>query len=91
MDRIMVYKVHVSSAMSLACRVCKALIECPTEEARAFAKALGEYILKDPTKITTLDLCHPCMNEVRKASPPRVRPTLDGENNSSYIITMTST
>jgi hypothetical protein len=78
--------VHVNSAMSLACRLCKALIDCPTEEARAFAKALGEHVLHNSSSITALDLCHPCLNEVRKASPPRVRPPLN-----ESLVTITAT
>lgn len=59
---------------TIACRICKALIDCPKEEVDVFVKALSEHVLSNSSAITALDLCHPCMNEARKASsPPRVR------------------
>jgi hypothetical protein len=75
-------KFHYSlatSAMSISCRVCKALIDCPKEEVDAFVKSLGEHVLSNSSAITALDLCHPCMSEARQRakSPPRVRPTED--------------
>lgn len=63
---------------TIACRVCKALIDCPKEEVDVFVKALSEHVLSNSSAITALDLCHPCMNEARKTastSPPRARPT----------------
>lgn len=58
---------------SIACRVCKALIDCPKEEADVFVAALSEHVLSNSSAITALDLCHPCMNEARKV-PPTERP-----------------
>jgi hypothetical protein len=62
---------------SIACRICKALIECPKEEVDAFVKALSEHVLSNSSAITALDLCHPCMSEARKAAPQEARPNHD--------------
>lgn len=59
---------------SIACRVCRALIDCPKEEVDNFVKAFSEHILSNSSAITALDLCQPCLNEARKpreASPVR--------------------
>lgn len=55
---------------SLSCRICKALIDCPKDEADAFVKSLSEYLLSNSSAITALDICHPCLNEARNARPP---------------------
>jgi hypothetical protein len=59
----------MSGTDSIACKFCKALIDCPKEEADKFIKSFSEHILGNSSAITALDLCHPCLNEARKSAP----------------------
>lgn len=53
------------SADSLACKVCRALIDCPRQEVDDYVAAIGEHLYKNASAISALDLCYPCLQNVR--------------------------
>jgi len=53
------------SADSLACKVCRALIDCPKQEADDYVAAIGEHLFKNSSAISALDLCYPCLQNAR--------------------------
>ena len=56
---------------SLACRVCRALIDCPKQEVEEFVGAIGEHLFRNSSAISALDLCYPCLQNARnKPKPP---------------------
>ena len=67
-------------SQSLACRICRAIIDCPKEEADRFVAAVGEALLGNSSSL--LDhpekFCTPCLQEARKKADemPKEAPQL---------------
>ena len=75
--------------MSIGCRICKALIDCPKEEVDAFVKAFSEHLLSNSSAVTALDLCQPCLNEARKPRDPSPVRRSSSASEGLSVVTLT--